>query len=119
MPAPGARARTGRAGPVATAEKPPLNRDAQTDFDGLELNIQGHSTVSGCLSGLLAPETLEGDNQYACERCAVRRDAQRSIRLRSLPPVLSIQVRDPPPEPLPGRGGGRGERVGSSSLSRL
>ena len=95
----------------------------QTEFDGLELNIQGHSTVSGCLKGMLAPETLEGDNQYACERCAARRDARRSIRLRSLPPVLSIQARairsrrGKMGQAEGGRGGGGGGGGGGRKLS--
>ncbi|KAH9376510.1 hypothetical protein HPB48_006595 [Haemaphysalis longicornis] len=40
----------------------------------------------------LQKECLEGSNQYSCEVCGGKRNAVRCIRLRRLPPVLSLQL---------------------------
>ncbi|KAK4804978.1 hypothetical protein SAY86_004795 [Trapa natans] len=38
-------------------------------------------------------EEINGDNQYFCDSCKERVDATRSIKLRSLPEVLNIQLK--------------------------
>jgi uncharacterized UBP type Zn finger protein len=35
---------------------------------------------------------LTGDNQYACDLCKTKCDASREIHLRSVPPVLNLQL---------------------------
>ena len=37
-------------------------------------------------------ETLEGDNQYHCEVCGCKQDAQRRVRFEKVPPLLNIQL---------------------------
>ena len=44
------------------------------------------------MSFLQQEEHLEGDNQYMCGQCNSKQNATRSIGLRSLPPVLNMQL---------------------------
>jgi ubiquitin C-terminal hydrolase len=43
-------------------------------------------------SYLSTKELLTGDNQYACDLCKTKCDASREIHLRSVPPVLNLQL---------------------------
>ena len=38
------------------------------------------------------PESLEGDNQYHCERCGKKVDAERRLKIVKAPPVLQVQL---------------------------
>ncbi|XP_074286808.1 ubiquitin carboxyl-terminal hydrolase 26 isoform X2 [Silene latifolia] len=63
------------------------------DFYELELNVKGLKSLDESLSDYLCEEKLEGDNQYFCESCGKRVDATRSIKLRTLPPILNFQLK--------------------------
>jgi ubiquitin carboxyl-terminal hydrolase 48 len=63
------------------------------DFYELELNIKGLNNLEESLDDYLSVEALNGDNQYSCESCQKRVDATRSIKLRSLPPVVNFQLK--------------------------
>eukprot|EP00904_Undaria_pinnatifida_P007871 jgi/Undpi1/4213/HiC_scaffold_16.g07579.m1 len=65
------------------------NRNA---FNDMELQIGSNRTVETCLDSFLQRESLDGDNQYLCEQCGLKRDAVRAIELIRLPAVLSIQL---------------------------
>lgn len=45
-------------------------------------------TVQGCLDGYIFAERLEDHNQFYCSNCARKCDAERSVSLSKLPPVL-------------------------------
>lgn len=81
---------------VTTCSRCGRDSDASSkmeDFYELELNIKDLNSLDESLDDYLAVEELEGDNQYYCESCATRVDARRSIKLRSLPPVLNFQLK--------------------------
>lgn len=61
-------------------------------FYELDLNIQGHRTLCDSLAEFLHEEKLEGANRYHCAVCGDKQDAARCIRLKSLPPVLHLQL---------------------------
>ncbi|KAG0459749.1 hypothetical protein HPP92_022877 [Vanilla planifolia] len=63
------------------------------DFYELELNIKGFSNLDESLDDYLSLEELHGENQYYCESCGTRVDATRSIKLRTLPSVLNLQLK--------------------------
>lgn len=63
-----------------------------SEFYELDLNIQGHRTLADSLKGFLEVENLEGDNKYMCSQCNGKQDATRAIQLKSLPPVLNLQL---------------------------
>ena len=50
-----------------------------------------------------------GDNQYLCENCGCKCDAERQMQLRSLPPYLCLSLQrfvfDMQVGPLPGLAG--------------
>ncbi|XP_062097645.1 ubiquitin carboxyl-terminal hydrolase 26 isoform X3 [Humulus lupulus] len=63
------------------------------DFYELELNVKGLKSLDNSLDDYLSVEELHGDNQYYCESCKTRVNATRSIKLRTLPPVLNFQLK--------------------------
>ncbi|KAL3916643.1 MAG: hypothetical protein SGILL_005083 [Bacillariaceae sp.] len=50
------------------------------------------SDVQFCLDRYMKPELLDGDNQYFCEKCNSKQDAERVTKLTQLPPVLNVQL---------------------------
>uniref|UniRef100_A0A7S4BAA5 USP domain-containing protein n=1 Tax=Chrysotila carterae TaxID=13221 RepID=A0A7S4BAA5_CHRCT len=83
-------------------------------FEDLKLPMlaesQGHALGSGApeeqssaasatnglrrtLRNLLLPEALRGDEQYWCDHCARKVDAERRVSLCSLPPILAFQLK--------------------------
>lgn len=48
--------------------------------------------VGYCLEKYCEVEYLEGDNQYLCGNCGVKRDATRELSFQKLPPVLNVQL---------------------------
>jgi ubiquitin carboxyl-terminal hydrolase 48 len=44
------------------------------------------------LDRYICAEELSGDNQYWCETCQTKRDAQRTIWFQELPPLLNVQI---------------------------
>jgi len=48
--------------------------------------------VSDLISHYLAPETLDGDNQYQCDNCNKLRDAVKTTRLSAAPEYLNITL---------------------------
>ncbi|XP_054269623.1 ubiquitin carboxyl-terminal hydrolase 48-like isoform X2 [Macrosteles quadrilineatus] len=61
-------------------------------FYELDLNVKGHNTLDECLSEFLQQERLEGADCYSCTVCQTKQEAVRFIKLRSLPPVLNLQL---------------------------
>jgi ubiquitin C-terminal hydrolase len=49
-------------------------------------------SVAQCLQHYLQGEPLTGDNQYYCDSCNAKRDAQREQQLCSVPPILTLQL---------------------------
>eukprot|EP01065_Artemidia_motanka_P024131 TRINITY_DN2875_c0_g3_i2.p1 TRINITY_DN2875_c0_g3~~TRINITY_DN2875_c0_g3_i2.p1 ORF type:complete len:1314 (+),score=367.78 TRINITY_DN2875_c0_g3_i2:81-3944(+) len=49
-------------------------------------------TLESCMSSYFLPEPMVGENRYFCERCDARVDAERRMRLESLPPVLTVNL---------------------------
>ncbi|KFK34235.1 hypothetical protein AALP_AA5G118700, partial [Arabis alpina] len=63
------------------------------DFYALELNVKGLKNLDASLNDYLSLEQLNGDNQYFCGSCDARVDATRCIKLRTLPPVITFQLK--------------------------
>ncbi|XP_013383086.1 ubiquitin carboxyl-terminal hydrolase 48 isoform X2 [Lingula anatina] len=66
--------------------------ERMSEFNELDLNIKGHRELPECIEEFLEEEKLEGDNQYMCQQCGSKQNATRKISLRSLPPVLNLQL---------------------------
>lgn len=44
------------------------------------------------LASLVASDALDGSNQYLCDFCCAKTDADRNFCIRSLPPCLRINL---------------------------
>ncbi|KAL8578268.1 hypothetical protein ACOMHN_005659 [Nucella lapillus] len=64
----------------------------ESTFYELDINIQGQSGLLTALQDFLKEEKLDGENQYMCSVCDGKQNAVRSIQLRTLPPVLNLQL---------------------------
>ena len=71
----------------------------QDRFQDLSLPIRNefgtgvmNSSVEMALENYIKPEILEGDNQYFCEQCASKKDAEKGIKLVAGPPILTIAL---------------------------
>lgn len=62
------------------------------DFCELDIPIKGYTSLEESMGALLAPEILEGDNQYFCDHCGCKQDAARQLIVKDLPPVLCISL---------------------------
>jgi len=49
-------------------------------------------TVPSLLNDYLTPERLEGENQYQCDNCKCKRDAEKKVLLTSAPAHLNITL---------------------------
>jgi len=51
-----------------------------------------NSSVEMAIENYLKPELLSGSNQYFCETCNKKVDADRGVKLTKLPPLFDIQL---------------------------
>mmetsp|Transcript_32726 Transcript_32726/g.53074 ORF Transcript_32726/g.53074 Transcript_32726/m.53074 type:complete len:1588 (+) Transcript_32726:28-4791(+) len=57
------------------------------------LVVKGFKSVAESLASFVQYESLDGDNQYFCERCGCKVDARKRVTFRSLPPILTLSLR--------------------------
>lgn len=74
------------------------NADEGTDSDEADAGNGGAdgqvpTTVLKGLREFLKPEQLRGDDKFMCDKCNGKHDAERGIRLRSMPPIISIHLK--------------------------
>ncbi|KAF8817763.1 putative Ubiquitin carboxyl-terminal hydrolase 64E, partial [Cardiosporidium cionae] len=68
-------------------------------FSDLKLTVRdefhgvANDSLEKALQNYLYVETLEGDNQYACDSCNKKCDAFKGTWLAKLPPTLTIQIK--------------------------
>ncbi|KAK4058729.1 hypothetical protein OIO90_000173 [Microbotryomycetes sp. JL221] len=69
------------------------NRSERTStFLELEINLKNRTTLEDRIRTSLGDETLSGDNQYYCDKCEVKGNALRYMRLDAIPPVLHLSL---------------------------
>ncbi|KAJ4946982.1 hypothetical protein JOQ06_009025 [Pogonophryne albipinna] len=54
---------------------------------------QAYSSVEEALHAFMQPETLDGPNQYFCERCKKKCDARKGLRFLHFPYLLTLQLK--------------------------
>jgi len=64
--------------------------DNKNPFQVLQLPIEGMKTLEDCINNYTHPEILDGANQYFCQDCNQKCDAQKGIALTRFPYLLSI-----------------------------
>ena len=61
-------------------------------FYEISLQIRGMSTLEECIEEYLKHEQLNGSNQYQCDKCQKKVDAERYTELAHIPDVLNLQL---------------------------
>ncbi|MBN3279826.1 UBP47 hydrolase, partial [Polyodon spathula] len=54
---------------------------------------QAFASVEEALQAFIQPETLDGPNQYFCERCKKKCDARKGLRFLHVPYLLTLQLK--------------------------
>uniref|UniRef100_A0A8C3A865 Ubiquitin carboxyl-terminal hydrolase 47 n=1 Tax=Cyclopterus lumpus TaxID=8103 RepID=A0A8C3A865_CYCLU len=54
---------------------------------------QAYGSVEEALQAFIQPETLDGPNQYYCERCNKKCDARKGLRFLHFPYLLTLQLK--------------------------
>ncbi|CAM9174487.1 unnamed protein product [Ectocarpus sp. 6 AP-2014] len=67
------------------------NRDEP--FMDLSLDVEQNSSVSACLRNFSSTETLTKKNKFFCETCYALQEAEKKIRLKRLPRVLTLHLK--------------------------
>eukprot|EP00731_Ephydatia_muelleri_P029733 Em0021g256a len=52
-----------------------------------------YPTVEAALAGFVQPETLNGADQYFCEKCNKKTDAHKGLKFTSFPYLLTLQLK--------------------------
>ena len=69
---------------VTTREEP---------FYDLSLEIEQNCSLSACLRRFSSTETLQDDEKFFCDTCGRKQEADKRMRIASLPPVLCLHFK--------------------------
>ncbi|XP_070563005.1 ubiquitin carboxyl-terminal hydrolase 24-like isoform X2 [Ptychodera flava] len=70
----------------------PHRYEREEAFFALNLTVKSHNLESS-LEQFVRGEILEGDNAYFCEKCGEKRNTIKRLCIKTLPPVLVIQLK--------------------------
>lgn len=73
-----------------TCKRERLSQEA--DFHELDLSIEGATSVEQALKNYLAMQHLTGANQYECDVCKSKQDAEQQITVSVPPTVLTLHL---------------------------
>lgn len=65
----------------------------QESFYDLSLEIGTNCSVTACLRQFSSNETLDGADKFSCDECGCKQEAQKRMRVASLPPVLCLHLK--------------------------
>ena len=54
--------------------------------------VSGFRDLEESLRSITSSETLQGQNQYFCDGCNARVDAERKTEIKALPPILTLSL---------------------------
>ncbi len=63
------------------------------DFFDLSVELTQNSSITHCLKSFSAWETLSGADKFHCDMCGSLQEAQKCMRLKSLPNVLALHLK--------------------------
>lgn len=68
--------------------------DEEEEDNGGDAKAAGApQTVTKCIKEFLKPEQLRGDDKFECDKCKCKQDAERGVRLRTMPPIVSVHLK--------------------------
>ena len=62
-------------------------------FLDLSVDLEGHSSVTSCLSRFSEEEMLSEKNKFQCEKCSSLQEAEKRMKIRRLPRILSLHLK--------------------------
>ncbi|WVN86941.1 uncharacterized protein L203_102116 [Cryptococcus depauperatus CBS 7841] len=62
-------------------------------FLDLSIDIESHTSVTQCLRQFSASEILTGKNKFYCDSCCCLQEAEKSMRIKHLPPILTLHLK--------------------------
>ena len=62
-------------------------------YSDLQLFVEKADTIGQAFANFVTPETLNGGNQVRCDECNKKADANKGLRIVSVPPVLTLQLK--------------------------
>ncbi len=68
-------------------------RSRNDPFMDIQLFIERANSLQEALVTFVTPEMLDGDNKVTCEGCGAKCDAKKGLMIRSLPQVLTLQLK--------------------------
>ena len=70
-----------------------INLESTRDilFNTLQLSVKGNESIEDSIKQYIAPEHLDGENQYETETNG-KQDARKFIRFKELPAVMQISL---------------------------
>ena len=64
----------------------------KSEYSSLQVNIRNINSLKKAIDEYFKIEYLKDDNQYMCDQCQVKRDAEKFIQLDTIPKYLNIQM---------------------------
>ena len=61
-------------------------------YNGKTNIFKTYKNIEECINAYFGKETLNGNNQYQCDICQCKVDAERYTEMDVLPPILNIQL---------------------------
>ena len=61
-------------------------------FEDLQIPIEGFGNLDDSLKDMTQAETLQGNNQYFCDKCQENVDARKQSLMHKLPPVMILSL---------------------------
>lgn len=56
-------------------------------------STQAYESVEEALKAFVQPETLDGNNQYSCEKCEKKCDAHKGLKFKKFPYILTLHLK--------------------------
>ncbi|XP_053229171.1 ubiquitin carboxyl-terminal hydrolase 46-like isoform X2 [Podarcis raffonei] len=63
------------------------------DFLDLSIDVEQNTSITHCLRKFSISETLCSDQKYYCEQCRSKQEAQKRMRVKKLPMILSLHLK--------------------------
>lgn len=62
-------------------------------YSDLQLFVEKANSIGDAFATFVVPETLDGGNKVHCDKCNAKSDAAKGLKILSVPPVLTLQLK--------------------------
>lgn len=63
------------------------------DFLDLSVDVEQNTSITHCLRGFSDTETLCSEHKYYCEVCCSKQEAQKRMRVKTMPQILALHLK--------------------------